>query len=260
MQAASRQINHDRGDLSSLQNILFRLSSITRQPAYAPAHVSRQQISSLRRAELEQWAFACKLQEQLQSLKGDLAVIRKNISDSQSKSGKERDASDHAEQKLSALEALHQTLLDSIPITARPTAASAEKARRVFDVEELLEKILLDCDFHHLLAIELVNQSFARAFQSSNKLRQLIGLQPAIVCSPYSSLASSFFISCGCIVRLEFRHPDGYELSIDEIALSAWFTDPNPFKEQNLPNIGARFRKMLICQPPVTRMRVRTGR
>lgn len=264
MQAASNQINHNRGNFTSFQNIFFRLGSITRQPPYAPSRLPRPKMPSLGyiqpwAVELERWRFSCTLQQELQTLKGDLAVIRNSISDSRSSSSEERDALTHAEQSLSALEDLHQTLLDTVPITARPTAASAAKARRVFSVEELLEKILLDCDFHHLLAIELVNWTFAQAFKSSNKLRQMIGLLPAIGCSPFSPLDSSFFISRGCIVRFEYRHPDGYELPFDEIALSASFNDLNPFEEQNLPNLGGRLRSMLICQPPVMQMEVRTG-
>lgn len=210
MQAASHQADHDREDLNqSLQTILFRLSSITRLPQHVPSRLPRRQISSLGYDELEKWAFLCSLQQELRRLKEDLAVVYKSLIDSRSYSSEERNAFDHTEQRISALEALNHRLLDSVPITARPTAASAEAAQRVFNVEELLERVLPKCDFYHLLAIGLVNQSFAQAFQSSSKLRQLIGLQPANGGSPSSPLASSFFISCGCSVRLEHRHPMG---------------------------------------------------
>jgi hypothetical protein len=259
MQTASNQINHERGDLTSLRNILFRLTCITRQPPHSPSRLPRRRMPSLASVELEKWGLSCTLQQELQSLKGDLAVIRNNINDCRSTSSEERDALTHADQRISALEDLNQTLVESVPITARSTAASAEKARKVFELEELLEKILLECDFHHLLAIELVNRTFAQAFQSSNKLRQLMGLRPALGCSPFSPLDCSSFVSYGCIVRFEYRHPDGYELPFDKITLSASFSNPNPFEEQNLTNIGERCRSMLICQPPVTQMRVRTG-
>lgn len=259
MQAASSQINQERGDLTSLQNILYRITCITRQPPHTPSHLPRRRMPTSAHIELEKWDLSCTLQQELQSLKGDLAVVRNNITDCRSSSSEERDALTQADQRISALEDLNQSLVDTLPITARPTAASAEKARKVFELEELLEKILLECDFHNLQAIELVNRTFAQVFQSSNKLRQLMGLRPALGCSPFSPLDCPFFVHCGCIVRFEYRHPDGYELPFDEITLSASFSDPNPFEEQNLPNIGGRRSRMLICQPPVTQMRVRTG-
>lgn len=209
--------------------------------------------------DLASWALASAIKRELIGLQKSVIILRRTIETDEEHAAQALAALKLAQESILKLDRLLQVILDAIPIEARPNVASAIKAQKVFDVAELLEKILLNCDYHDFLNAMGVNRTFREAFRRSPRLQQIMGLRPVTDGSPFSPVATPFFLSRGCIVRLEDHHRYGHQMRDNEIVLSAIFNGTNPFEEHPLPRISQRFRDTLVCQPPIKQMRVRAG-
>lgn len=209
--------------------------------------------------DLANWALASAIKRELIALQKSVIILRRTIETDEENAPQALAALKLAQESILKLDRLLQVILDAIPIEARPNASSAIKANKVFDVAELLEKILLNCDYHDFVNAMGVNRSFREAFRRSPRLQQIMGLRPVTDGSPFSPVATPFFMSRGCIVKLEDHHRYGHHVSDNEMVLSAVFNGTNPFEEHPLPRVSQRFRDTLICQPPIKQMRVRAG-
>lgn len=211
-------------------------------------------------ADLSKWTLACNIQQELQSLKSSLATVQKLIEASNSNPSAASKTFDDVGETIKVLERVHASIVDDISITARPTARSAATARKLFDVAELLEKILLNLDFADSLRAQQVNKTFRRAFKHSTSLQQRLGLRAVTEGPTFSPLIDPLFVSRGCLVRFQpFLRRGGPWVGEDEVAISATFSNVNPFVSRELPIPGPTLRKALLCQPPLTRMTVRTS-
>lgn len=209
--------------------------------------------------DLANWALASAIKRELIRLHGSITTLRASVVSQEDIEDTDLAAIRQSQEAIIQLEKLLRIVLDGIPIEARPNAYSAVKAQKVFDVAELLEKILLNCDYADMLSCGLVNRTFNQAFQRSARLQQVMGQRPITDGSPFSPVSNPFFISRGCIVRLEDHHRFGHQLMDNEIVVSAIFNGSSPFEEHPLPRLSEKFRNTLVCQPPIKQMRIRAG-
>lgn len=209
--------------------------------------------------DLHRWVIASSMRQELLVVEHSYWVLRRKFGSTSRPSPEERAAVRHTEASLKVLARIQDIILASVPLNARPTNASGVKARQVFEIAELLERVLLQLDFGDLLSAQLVNTTFAHAFARSTVLQQEMGLRPLTDARPFSPLAGAFFVRRGCLVRLDDHHRFGLPLAEDELVFSASANGINPFEHQALPRLTDRYRKILVCQPPLTTMKVRTG-
>ncbi|KAF2172382.1 hypothetical protein M409DRAFT_50090 [Zasmidium cellare ATCC 36951] len=209
--------------------------------------------------DLANWALANAIKRELVALQTSVVVLRRTVDVDEETSTQVHASLKQAAESILKLERLLQIILDAIPIEARPNAASAVKAQKVFDVAELLEKILLNCEYHDFISAMQVNRTFAQAFRRSARIQQVMGLRAITDGSPFSPVANAFFVSRGCMIRLEDHHRYGHQVQDNEVVVSAIFNGSSPFEEHPLPRISERFRDTLVCQPPIKQMRVRAG-
>ncbi|KXT14611.1 hypothetical protein AC579_3668 [Pseudocercospora musae] len=159
--------------------------------------------------------------------------------------------------------------------------ASAGAARRVFDVPELLERILTFLGRRELLIVQRVNKTMFAAIENSVILARKLHLLPNAsghLETPFSKTRKYRYRTCPGSCRRKWTSPfhlPGFKcysmsrvphVAADPGALNE-VSDPEnyrcrtiaaavrPRKEGAAP-IGARCRKMLICNPPVTEMQV----
>lgn len=209
--------------------------------------------------DLANWALANAIKRELIALQNSVVILRRTVETDEETEPQVHACLKQSQESILKLDRLLHIILDAIPIEARPNASSSVKAQKVFDVAELLEKILLNLDYHDFMCAMRVNRTFAQAFRRSTRIQQVMGLRPITDGSPFSPVATAFFVSRGCIVRLEDHHRYGHQVQDNEVVLSAIFNGSSPFEEHPLPRLSQNFRDTLICQPPVKQMRVRAG-
>ena len=100
------------------------------------------------------------------------------ISDSPNSSNKVNRALVEARQSATETRKFLNTLLNSIPVTRRPTPSSAIKAEQVFSTPELLEGIVTELDVHDLLSALQVNRTTAAMASTSPRLKDMLHLCP----------------------------------------------------------------------------------
>lgn len=146
--------------------------------------------------------------------------------------------------------------VDRIARPDHPTASSAEKARQVFSVTELLEHILLEGHPMDVLNFASVNRRAYDIVAGSSVLQRHMNLLPEVH-------ARCFFTypKLGFTCTMEPK-PHGSSLfggtgifgtgtsTSDTVVVYATFTP------EKLPlRLGRRVRDMFICQPPIHEMR-----
>jgi hypothetical protein len=222
-----------------------------------------QQKTSAFEDELNRWALARAIHQDLSDLRYSLKILgqqkpRGLIATSPST----KHAFLLAERSYSCLAKQLRSLVIGIPLLFRSTEASAAKALKVFTIPELLEQILLGCDVRDLYAVQQVNHVFAKGILSSNKIQRSLGLCPMTEGPAFSPLSNSFFASRGCLVLLDDYHRFGNKLEQNDILLMASLNAIGMAgaKQQSVPKVGDRLRNVLVCQPPIKKMRARTGK
>ena len=139
-----------------------------------------------------------------------------------------------------------------------PTEASTAKAQKVFHTPELLEMILLELQPQHVLVAQQVTKTFDSLISTSPKLQHHLGLRP----NPESSFAAPRCINgwghftcspkdCASSIFSWSRSQQQSERGPNDLEICASFST-------KLPRLGDRCRSMLICQPPVYEMEVKT--
>lgn len=249
-------------NLSNIQRLASRLRQTDRShPATraTPAHqlYGRSGGTSPSMAELSQWDLASGLQRELSTLSRHLDDVRSYV-ESTGLQASVINASRQAKDIVGTLNGIVQKMVDDIPLVARPTASSARRAEEVFRVPELLERILSEVDIPSLLPARLVNRPFAEAVARSTPLRQALGWQPAPEGALFSPLAHSIFSSRGVHVSLRDHHQEGVLIHGDEVVVLAHLSVSHMSEEtREFPRVSKRFRDTLVCQPPLTEMKVR---
>lgn len=117
-------------------------------------------------------------------------------------------------------------------------------AAKVFSVPELLENILRNLEVVDIMRCLEVNRTFRDTIEASSKLQTCLFLQPA----PKGTMAHCpfRFKNFKCFCNLSFTLDPDNEVEVDITA-----TADNNYA---LPNIGCRWKHMLISQPPIYEM------
>ncbi|KAK5691475.1 hypothetical protein LTR97_011468 [Elasticomyces elasticus] len=168
--------------------------------------------------------------------------------------------------------------LEFDPLATLPSEYSGELAEKVFGIPELAEMILLQLPTADLFRAMQTCKTLAEARnspQASPKILARLGFRP----HPNSRWFSIF---TSRISDMEARTLKGYPQHVgknqlvrrffcDNVATkTAWdraigsgnitvrakFTEGRDWRQMPLPVVGARFRSMLICQPPIKEMSV----
>lgn len=175
-------------------------------------------------------------------------------------------ATDHSEAVAASLQQAETSALavrsflnfciEDIPIASRPSAGSSVKAQQVFDTPELLEHILLDLPVRLLISAPLVNRTFASTCYNSQYIQRRLGLRP----DPNASLTTTFyspleFWTFHCTINAGRSQGDSsISTKGTKYYISARFGS-YARNDQWLPKLGTRVRTMLICQPPVNKIK-----
>ncbi|KAF7191432.1 hypothetical protein HII31_07455 [Pseudocercospora fuligena] len=252
--------NHASIQTGSLNDVLHSLTPSYPSPTKRKGAQTFRDSSVPSTSDLDNWTLACNIQRELTSMKENLARLQATINVSHAKSSVDMNTIHEIAGSIKALEQFRMSIVNTIPVHARPTTESAAKAQKLFDVAELLEKILLNLDFANMIRVQQANSIFRNAFEQSARLQQITGQRSTTEGPTFSPLANPFFISRGCLVR--FQHTSrraSQPLADDEVLISAKFSSVNPFESQELPMVGSMLQKVLVCQPPLTRMTIRTS-
>lgn len=252
--------NHASMQIGSLNDVFQSLTPSYPSPTKRTIAQTPQRYSVASTNDLENWTLACNIQHELASMRENLSRLQAKIDGSNAESSIDTNAIHKIDGSIKALEQLQMSIISGIPVHARSTTESAAKAQKLFDVAELLEKILLSLDFASMIRVQQANSVFRNAFKQSARLQQITGLRPTTEGPTFSPLANPFFISHGCLVRFQqTSRRSSQPLADDEVLVSATFSSVNPFEAHELPMVGTTLQKVLICQPPLTRMTTRTS-
>lgn len=134
-------------------------------------------------------------------------------------------------------------------LVSKPSSKSAVGAVRVFGIAELVEEIFSHLPAQDILSATQTQRALSRVVSGSTKLKQRLGLEPNKSGFWYSPFAGW----CTDLVQCKVEDPnkswcrseDCDKVTIDLDILT-----------HTLPRIGSRWRKMLICSPPIFEMRV----
>ena len=149
-----------------------------------------------------------------------------------------------------------------IPIENRPTTASAMRAKQVLDTAELFEQIVLCLDPRDALSAIQITKNTLGFFDDSPKLQDKLSMRRAengFLYSPFNledveSFTSFANFQVNHIVCNNHQNDWGDEAEKEmpyRVTITAGFD-----QWDQLPNLGTRCRRMLICQPPVRVMQV----
>ena len=146
--------------------------------------------------------------------------------------------------------------LNSIPVSMRPTTASASKAQRVFNTVELLEAILINLHPYDLLSALQVNGATSKMIETTPKLHDVLHLRP----SKDGFLNTIFSESWGPFFRLDVTYSDvknsaplRHETIQQDDHVNIFVTFD---VVKGTLRVGELCRRMLVCQPPVKVMEI----
>lgn len=225
-----------------------------------PSETRSEAVITLNEADLNRWAVISSIQTSLSELKTNVDIIDEDLSELHVSRPPHsvRFALMQTRKHIAGVADNLALLVDQIPLQARPTVASAIKAQQVFGIPELLEQILMHCNKGDLVTARGVARIFASTISKSIKIQESLGLRPATGGTPFSPFADKYFVLRGFVVRLEKvgRHV----LDSSTVELTATLNTINLMREVNLPTVGSFWRRMLVSQPPIKSMRIRTSK
>ncbi|KXS95153.1 hypothetical protein AC578_5108 [Pseudocercospora eumusae] len=252
--------NHASIQSGSLNDVFQSLTPSYPAPTIRKRAQTSQRVSVPSTNDLDNWTLACNIQRELASMRENFSSLQATIDGFNAESSIDINAIREIDGSIKSLEQLYMSIVSSIPVHARPTTKSAAKAHKLFDIAELLEKVLLNLDFASMIRVQQAHSVFRNAFKQSARLQQVTGLRPSSEGPTYSPLANLFFISRGCLVRFQHTSRRGTRpLADDEVFISATFSSVDPFDSRELPTVGPMLQKSLVCQPPLTTMTIRTS-
>ncbi|KAK3722195.1 hypothetical protein LTR37_002628 [Vermiconidia calcicola] len=138
------------------------------------------------------------------------------------------------------------TLLRGFPTWLRRSPRATVLAHQVFDTPELLEHILSYLDNSDLLLAYRINHQFCSGIQGSPRLQRQLGLQAAHNSTIHfpAALSSYWLFSTDGDKYFSLRTLEGMKILLT--------IQP----QAPITRLGTRCRSMLLCQPPISRMKV----
>jgi hypothetical protein len=147
-------------------------------------------------------------------------------------------------------------LLELIPPEQRLTESAARVRQRVFDIPEMLERILSFLSLRDLLNVQQVNRQFFDSISASPKLKRQMCLLP-----DYNHHGIDLPFQCHIRGVYFWREVPGSTLGPVEPADPAADQESVPIqiriagvKHLSKLRLGSRVRSLLICQPPVKKL------
>ena len=140
-------------------------------------------------------------------------------------------------------------LVKSVPPMARKPPNADELAEKVFNIPELLEKILLYLSPVDLLRVQRVSHLFFNATEGSPKIQFKMGLRPQENCHitfPPALLELHMFSFT--LEPYPWSAESRKALQENEVNIRAGFSGS---EKNEMLKLGRRCRDMLICQPPI---------
>lgn len=136
---------------------------------------------------------------------------------------------------------------EQLPSEARVTA------QHVFSsVPEILELIMREPSADELFRVQSVNRQFRDAVKGSKNLRTAMGLEAVTGCD--FKLVEWFGYEFSLGMTDDVPLPPGLATAKEDGAAEHWTSIVVQFRSIPL-KIGSRRREVLICQPPITKMR-----
>ncbi|KAK4507216.1 hypothetical protein PRZ48_000951 [Zasmidium cellare] len=151
---------------------------------------------------------------------------------------------------------------DQVPVAHRPSAQSAIVAQKVFALPELLELILADLDLYDALRAQQVSRVWRDGINSSVKMQRAMGLRTDDGADFFTPLSHDHESSpwdrtfpgvCFEQMRGAFDPFNATQEGnvVRSLAVGIHVSTSTPL------SVGARCRRILICQPPLKRATVR---
>jgi hypothetical protein len=141
-------------------------------------------------------------------------------------------------------------LVESVPPMARKPPTTDELAEKVFNIPELLEKILLYLSPADLLRVQRVSHLFFNATEGSPKIQFKMGLRPQENCHiTFPPALLEFHMFSFSLEPYTCFGNSRQTLQENEVNIRAGFYGGE--KNNKMLKLGKRCRDMLICQPPI---------
>lgn len=138
--------------------------------------------------------------------------------------------------------------------SAEVDAAGVAAARKVFDLPELLELILLQLSVHDIFRVQAVSRQFRDAIDASGKIQRQCGFQAddeSKLRIPLTGNDERPFHGLGTFY-VSLSTPCGPDASDPETMVVTAHTH----LAIKMPRAGSKTRSILICQPPIKHMEV----
>ncbi|KAF2773261.1 hypothetical protein EJ03DRAFT_347783 [Teratosphaeria nubilosa] len=143
------------------------------------------------------------------------------------------------------------------------------KASQAFNIPEVMEKILLLLSFEDLFVAQTTNRAFYSTVEGSKQLQQKLFLlpQPVVIVNGRFPVVTTPLHPMPSHPRHP-KFPGLYVFDTSDALLPGGFSTIGgfqPFRRrvdvwltslQDLPRVGARCRNMLLCHPPVHKLRI----
>lgn len=136
----------------------------------------------------------------------------------------------------------------------------------VFATPELLENILLQCEIISLLSVWGANKHFSNTIEGSVKIQRKLGLLADKDCDIYCPRNDQSLLSIRSSVIAHRAYSEIFDQGgIDKFSQVLLTFHVNEFVPRTgiiakpIAPASPRFRKMLICQPPITSINVYAG-
>lgn len=223
-----------------------------------PSETKGNVASTPNATDLDRWEVTSEIQTEISKLQTNIHIIDQDLSELSRLPRSVRFALLQTRKHIDVIEEKLALLVDQIPPPTRTTADSAAKAQQVFAIPELLEQILVHCNSSDLVVVRGVNRVFAGTISQSTKIQEALGLRPRAGGSPFSPFVDTFFVLRGLVVRME--ELNRHVLDSTTVELTATFNTSDLTREVSLPRLGEYWRRMLVLQPPIQSMRIRTSK
>ena len=150
---------------------------------------------------------------------------------------------------LSSQQSYLDQLVKSVPPMARKPPNANILAEKVFNIPELLEKILLHLTPADLLRVQRVSHLFFNATEGSPKIQFKMGLRPQENCHvTFPPALLEFHMFSFSLEPYSCFANSRQALQENEVNIRAGFFGG---EKNKMMKLGKRCRDMLICQPPI---------